>query len=260
MSPAPPPPESSGTGTPKFAGNFLTARWEKLLLLTYSVPEEKINPWLPPGIIPDLWNGQPHVSLVAFQFLRTRLKGIPVPFHRNFAEINLRIYVRETETAPDQEEPRRGVVFVRELVPRFMLAWVARTIYNEPYESCPLYYKAGQSGATEGHIEYGGRYKGKKFTIEATYDPTGAEMPLEKSPEHFFKEHEWGFGRARDGRTQVYRVEHPWWRAYPLKDFQLNFDFAHVYGEHWSFLNDRWPDHAMLAEGSPVAVYPAKKF
>jgi len=33
-----------------------------------------------------------YLSVVGFLFLDTRLRGLPVPFHRNFEEVNLRFY------------------------------------------------------------------------------------------------------------------------------------------------------------------------
>jgi hypothetical protein len=53
------------------------------------------------------------------------LLGIPLPFHRNFEEVNLRFYVRSGE--------KRGVVFVQELVPKRAVAFLANALYNEHY-------------------------------------------------------------------------------------------------------------------------------
>src|SRR5688572_29057707 len=109
---------------------FLTARWTDLFLATYAVPPALLEPRLPPGLALDTRDGQAFVSLVAFQFLDTRVLGIPWPGYRHFAELNLRFYVRQgTE---------RGVVFLREFVPQRFVAWVARWVYNEPYLAAPL--------------------------------------------------------------------------------------------------------------------------
>jgi uncharacterized protein YqjF (DUF2071 family) len=72
--------------------------------------------------------------MVGFLFLKTRVLGIPVPFHRDFEEVNLRFYVRRA--APDG--CRRGVVFVRELVPRMAVAFAARVFYGENYLAVPM--------------------------------------------------------------------------------------------------------------------------
>src|SRR5882672_8618368 len=92
----------------KSGWSFLTARWTNLFLATYAVPQELLRPRLPPGLDLDLRDGQAFVSLVAFDFLDTRVLGVPWPGYRNFPELNLRFYVRHGE--------RRGVVFVREYV------------------------------------------------------------------------------------------------------------------------------------------------
>src|SRR4051812_15030028 len=109
---------------------FLTARWEHLCLFTYSVPPALLEPRLPRGLVLDTRDGQAFVSLVAFAFHDTRVFGIPGPGYRRFSELNLRTYVRHGE--------RRGVIFLREYVPLRLVAWVARTIYNEPYRIAPL--------------------------------------------------------------------------------------------------------------------------
>ena len=112
---------------------FLTARWEHLVLLNYVCPAALLEPLVPAGTTLDRWEGEALVSLVGFLFSDTRLLGVPVPFHRTFEEVNLRFYVRGP--APDF---RRAVVFIRELVPRWAIAAVARGIYNEPYLSVPM--------------------------------------------------------------------------------------------------------------------------
>src|SRR5215213_8997960 len=104
---------------------FLTARWHNLFLATYPVPPALLEPRLPPGLTLDLRDGRAFVSLVAFEFLDTRVLGVPWPGYRDFAELNLRFYARRGE--------ERGVVFLREFVPRFLIAWLARKLYNEPY-------------------------------------------------------------------------------------------------------------------------------
>ena len=98
---------------------FLTARWANLALLTYRVPPGALAPYLPPGTEPDVRDGSAFASLVGFDFLDTRVLGIPWPGFRNFPEFNLRIYVRRGN--------ERGVVFIREVVPQRLVAWVARS-------------------------------------------------------------------------------------------------------------------------------------
>src|SRR5271154_3596191 len=113
---------------------FLTAEWRWLLMLNYAIDPAVLRPLVPAGVELDLWQGDALVSMVGFLFLGTRVLGVPVLWHRDFEEVNLRFYVRR-ETP---EGWRRGVTFVREIVPRLAIAVLARVLYNEPYVACPM--------------------------------------------------------------------------------------------------------------------------
>src|SRR5690606_40211851 len=99
-------------------------QWRRLVMLNYDVDPAVLRPLVPHGVELDTWEGRYLVSVVGFQFLDTRLLGVPVPFHRDFDEINLRFYVRRRA----DDGWRRGVVFVKEIVPRRALAAVARAV------------------------------------------------------------------------------------------------------------------------------------
>ena len=114
--------------------SFLKAEWRKLALANYEVEPKLLEKYLPYKTELDIWNGTCYVSLVGFMFLKTRLLGIPIPFHTNFEEVNLRFYVRYNENG----EWKRGVVFIKEIVPRLALSLVANTIYGEHYQTLPM--------------------------------------------------------------------------------------------------------------------------
>ena len=115
-------------------GVFLTAEWRWLLMLHHEVSASDLQPLVPPGTELDTREGRHLVGLVAFRFLDTRLLRVPIPFHRDFEEVNLRFYVRRKA----EGKWRRGVVFIRELVPRWAIATIARLAYGEPYSSCRM--------------------------------------------------------------------------------------------------------------------------
>lgn len=228
---------------------FLTARWANLALFQFPVPAELLAPHLPEGLELDmagLYPGQGMVSLVAFDFEQVRVFGIPWPLHTRFPEINLRFYVRQGD--------RRGVVFLKELVPRPAVAFIARWFYNEPYCIAPMRSRVTCSGPTVS-FTHQVRYGGRKHFLEATGEST-LFTPPEDSEAHSFKEHSWGFGRGTNGRTTVYRVEHPVWRTYPVTSYLLELDWGLLYGPEWSFLNQRRPHSVVMAEGSAISVFP----
>ena len=228
---------------------FLTARWTNLCLLNYAVPPSALEPHLPRGLSLDTHEGETFISLVAFDFLDTRVLGIPWPGYRNFPEINLRFYARQGD--------RRGVVFIREWVPQPLVAWLARTLYNEPYLATPMRSSTTETDASitvEHHLLYGGRAN----TVRVTANKP-AVMVSEDSVEHFFKEHQWGFGMSRQGEPTLYEVRHPHWRTFPVEAAELDWDWELIYGPKWAFLQEQAPHSTVLAVGSDISVHPLTK-
>src|SRR5262245_46063132 len=104
-------------------------------MLTFEADAALLNRMIPPGLELDAFEGRALVSLVGFRFAHTALLGVRVPFHQQFDEINLRVYFRRDVG----RELRRGVTFVREVVSRRLVAFVARLAYNEPYTVRPVH-------------------------------------------------------------------------------------------------------------------------
>jgi uncharacterized protein YqjF (DUF2071 family) len=235
--------------TPPTGRSFLTARWTNLFLASYPVPPELLRSRLPKGLDLDLRDGQAFVSLVAFDFLDTRVLGVPWPGFRNFPELNLRFYVRYGG--------ERGVVFVREFVPQRLVAWLARLLYNEPYAAARMESTVTEDADTltaERRLLWAGR----THTLRVV-GRKPAYRPGPDSVEHFFKEHHWGFNTSRSGQTVRYAVSHPVWDVYPVAGYHIDLDWEHVYGPEWKLLQSAEPLSTVLAAGSAVAVYPKGK-
>ena len=221
---------------------FLTARWSNLCLLTYAVPPELLAPRLPKGLELETRDGRAFVSLVAFDFLDTRVLGVPWPGYRDFAELNLRYYARR----PGE----RGVIFLREIVQSRCVAGIARALYNEPYVTAPLTTTLTE---TECNLTASREliWAGRTHTISVTGGKPGCYAD-EGCDTHYFKELRWGYGCDRRGRTIRYEVEHPVWETYPVESYTLDFDWASVYGPEWAFLaNNRCRSSSPPALRSP---------
>ncbi len=228
---------------------FLTAQWKDLVMANYVVSPELLADRVPEGTSFDFHEGKLFVSLVGFMFLDTRVLGIPVPFHINFEEVNLRFYVkRET---PD--EIRRGVVFVKEIVPRLAIATVARVLYGEPYEC----WKMGHT-RTENAVSYTWSKDGREDLVAAEID-RDLGVPASGSEGEFIIEHYWGYTRRGAGRTDEYKVEHRPWELYSVKNERIEVDFGATYGEKFAFLANEKPHSVLLAKGSPIAVFKGAK-
>lgn len=229
-------------------------------MLNYEVPPAVLTPFVPRGTTLDLWSGRALVSVVGFRFLRTRVLGVPVPFHRDFDEVNLRFYVRRE--SPDGEI-HRGVVFIRELVPRPAIAWVARIAYNEPYRALPMRSEVpdGRTGSP-GTIRYawrrrtpGGR-RWEHLEARAVGQPV---LAASGSEEQFVTEHYWGYTPQRDGGTLEYEVTHPPWRIWAAEAPELEAEVASLHGRAFADSLAGPPRSAFVAEGSHVTVHRPRR-
>ena len=231
---------------------FLTARWESLILRNYRCPPELLLPLVPRGTTLDAWDDQHLVSLVGFRFVDTRVKGIGIPGHRTFEEVNLRFYVRRE--MPDGTA-RRGVVFVRELVPRAAIAAVARVLYNEPYLAVPMDHSVQLDAAAGGSASYSWRWQGSPYSLRASVRGP-AESLTAGSEAEFITEHYWGYTRQRDGGTIEYQVEHPSWRVWSAAESEYQCpESDSLYGPAFSEILAGPPASTMVAVGSEVTVF-----
>jgi uncharacterized protein YqjF (DUF2071 family) len=226
---------------------FLNAEWRKLAIANYEVDPQILKKYLPHKTEIDLWNNTCYVSLVGFMFLNTKVKGLRIPYHVDFEEVNLRFYVKHRTN----NEWKRGVVFIKEIVPKSVLTFVANTVYKEHYKTMPM----GHTWETDSHsleVEYIWKSSvWNSINVKAGLDLTDFK---EGSEEEFISEHYWGYTKTSDMMTSEYGVEHPKWQFYKVKDYSINVNFAEVYSEEFKFLNTCKPKSVFLAEGSEIIV------
>jgi uncharacterized protein len=233
---------------------FLSAEWRDLVMLNFEVDPGLLRSHVPPGTELDFFGGKTFVSLVGFRFLRTRLFGIlPIPFHSNFDEVNLRFYVRR------QEGPtlRRGVVFIREIVPRRAIADVARLLYGENYTRHPMRHSINRDGACY-TAEYEWQFKRRWCRLCARAAGTPA-TPLEGSLEQFITEHYWGYSRKRKGACVEYHVTHVPWQVWTASGAGFEGDGDALYGSGFGDVLCGAPDSAFIADGSAVQVFMGRR-
>jgi uncharacterized protein YqjF (DUF2071 family) len=270
---------------------FLTANWRYLAMLNYVVDPRMIRPLVPVETEIDFENGQTFLSVVGFLFLDTRLLGLPIPLHRDFEEVNLRFYVRRKSA----NTWRRGVVFIRELVPRRAIALVARTFYGENYLAVPMKHEiehlaAPASGGQLLHPSGDVVIKTNDRSSWATQpvDATGCPSRAKRVYESLKVEYSWRRGRKWEslkmtaaGEAQPipagshaefitehywgytasrsgcseYRVEHPRWKIWNATSFGFNADVAALYGEQFVETLNQRPRSAFIADGSPITVH-----
>ena len=227
--------------------NFLTADWQNLALINYNIDPNILLPFIPNGTELDLQNNICYISVVGFLFKNTKLLGLPIPFHRNFEEVNLRFYVKRKEG----NVWKRGVVFIKELVPKPALTFIANTIYKEHYETVKMNHNIINTQETNTYT-----YKWKiKNNWQHIILETGKDSIdiLPNTEAYFITEHYYGYTK-KESTTYEYEVTHPTWKQLLVKNWNVNIDFKLNYGEAFECLNKQKPTSVILAKGSKITV------
>lgn len=236
------------------AFTFLTAEWRNLIFANYAIDRRVLEPLVPYGTELDEFNGICYGSLVGFYFQRVKMFGaITVPFHREFEEFNLRFYVRrKTEGGW-----KRGVVFVKEIVPKPAISLVANTLYGEPYATHPMRH-VWENDTDSQLIRYDWKVGTDWNFIQVNADTSGHSLEP-GSEEAFITEHYWGYTKRSslkkgESRTSEYEVVHVPWSIYPVQKFDVRCDVAKLYGAEFASFFEHAPQSVFLADGSSVAI------
>ena len=217
-------------------------------MTNYTVAPEVLAKYVPFGTELDLWESKCYVSLVGFMFLNTKLMGLSIPFHSDFEEVNLRFYVKRF----DGTEWKRGVVFIKEIVRKPALTFIANVVYNENYETLAMRHEITEHSQNR-TVEYGWKKNNRWNSIKVYTDLEATEIAAGSEAE-FITEHYWGYAHVDSNSCNEYEVTHPKWKQYKVMDYEIDVDFGAVYGKEFESLNNQAPSSVFLAEGSEITV------
>ncbi|WP_237274637.1 YqjF family protein [Tenacibaculum ovolyticum] len=227
--------------------SFLKAEWRKLVMINYEVNPTILQKYVPNGTELDFFNDKCYVSVIGFMFLDTKILGMKIPFHRNFEEVNLRFYVKRKV----KDEYKRGVVFIKEIVPKSAITFVANTIYNENYETLPMKHVWEES---DEKLKVSYQWKKAKKWNEISVEVSNILCEVEENSEaEFIAEHYWGYAKNKNITTE-YEVKHPKWKQYLVEDYKVAIDFLATYGKSFKELDSQKPTSVFLMEGSEISV------
>ena len=235
------------------SNSFLKAEWKNLALFNYEVDAKILEKYLPNGTEIDLWNNKCYVSLVGFMFKNTKVLGLKVPFHVDFEEVNLRFYVKRFENG----EWKRGVVFIKEIVPKKAITFIANTLYQEHYETQKMRHEIIENENSNIFI-----YQWKKnenwnsIQLETEKNPTAIKVDSEAE---FITEHYFGYTRIDPETTFEYEVQHPRWKQFEVLNYNVAIDFTKTYSRDFEFLQNTNPTSVFLAKGSEIKVKNKRK-
>jgi uncharacterized protein len=226
-------------------GTILTQQWRELTFLHWPVPAEDVAPLLPPGTVPDVFDGVSWVGLVAFRMWRIGLGRTPgLPYLGTFPETNVRLYSVD-------RQGRRGVVFRSLEATRLLPVLVARSIFALPYmwsrmgiehDGDRVTYTTGRRWP-DGHPESRLRVR------------LGAEI-AEPSPLEDFLTARWGLHVDWHGRTLYLPNAHPAWPLRAAEVEQLDDQLVRAAG----LPNVSGPPASVLySAGVPVSFGPPSR-
>ena len=235
--------------------NFLSARWEYLAMFNFEVDAAILKPYLPPYTVLDLYNGKAIVSVVGFLFNNTKVMGIKWPGFVNFEEVNLRYYLKYS----DGNDWKRGVGFISEIVPQFLISGIANLFYNEHYSTAIMSHAISHNN-NELEVTYNWKKKNQGWNLMWVRANPVLKDILPGSEEEFIFEHYYGYNKLNETTTIQYSLAHPKWQVYPITDYKLDCDVEKLYGASFiPFIQNVKPVSVFLAQGSDVHVKMPKK-
>jgi uncharacterized protein YqjF (DUF2071 family) len=219
--------------------------WNHLFFLHWTERKERLQAFLPPGLMLDEHEGAAHVGVVGFLMDAVRPCGLPaVPWLSFFRELNVRLYVRDALGRP-------GVYFLSLDCDRAIAVWIARTFFSLPYRHASMAF-----GATPDEFTLRCRRRGaNRGWADYAWQPVS--IPTVSSPgtlEYHLLER-YRFFTHRRGRLHEGRVSHA-----PYEASKANFSKWSTLPLAWDGLPvpDRPPDLAHYCRGVSVEAYPLR--
>lgn len=228
-----------------------------MVILSWPIDDDRLAPLLSGGLTLDHWGGDAYVSLVCLFVENLRVLGVPA-FPRKFEEVNLRFYVRP-EHGPDD---RKGVAFLRQLVPHRHTALAGRYLFREPMSATALSHEFDPAQLDVGHglqrLGYTWRDCGREesLRITAAGEPY---FPVQGSLQEFLTARYWGYNCTSGGRVRAYRISRGPWSLIPVIEHELKWHAEIVGRPEISDVMAGPPASVLLAFGSESRVHwPAK--
>lgn len=232
------PPEAITPVPARSVGRTVfTQTWAQLTFLHWAVPPALVEPFLPPGVRPDVIDGVTYVGLIPFLMRSIGAYGGPgLPYVGSFCETNVRLYSVD-------RQGRRGVVFVSLDASRLAPVLAARFGPGLPY----LWSRMSVHGS--GPLrEYVGRRRWPGPAGASSRVVVRVGEPLTAGPLEHFLTARWGLHQARGaGATYYWPNEHEQWPLYSASVVALDDTFLAAAG--FPGLVARPPDSVLFSPG-----------
>jgi uncharacterized protein YqjF (DUF2071 family) len=209
-------------------------RWSDLAFVHWRVESALVAPLLPPGVVPDEYDGSSWVGLIPFVLDRATIAGSPpIPYFGSFVEVNVRLYGVDTAG-------RRGVVFVSLEASRLAAVVAARAAFSLPYQWAST--RVDSDGDTW-------RYRSRRHLatdVGSDIRVTRSSRPATGELVDFLTAR-WALFTRRGAQTIHLPNEHPPWEVYEARLDALDDTVLARAG--FSDLSARAPDSVLWSPG-----------
>ncbi len=195
---------------------LVSQRWSDAVFLHWRIPPSMAEPYLPPGVEPDVFLGSTWLGLIGFRMHRTRLAGrLPLPWLGTFTEVNVRLYTRGSDGST-------GVLFVSLDSARLPVVLGARAA-GVPY----IWSRCGQLNGPGRHgyeVRRFGKQAQSRFSVRPDFDsPARDGLSLEVTARFCAHARLWG-------RTLGVPNSHRPWPLYSAELVEYDPNLLHAAG------------------------------
>jgi hypothetical protein len=213
-------PEPLTATTPRPLGRILLSQvWCEVTFLHWAVDPAVVEPLLPRGVEPDVYDGATYVGLVPFRMHRSGvLRGPGLPYVGEFPETNVRLYSVDAAG-------RRGVVF-RSLEASRLATVLAAQRMGVPYKwSRMRIARDGDVWSYRSTRRWPGPSGARSRAVVRVGAPLAATGPLER-----FLTARWGLHLHAYGHTRYWPNEHAEWPLHAAELLDLDDELVAAAG------------------------------
>lgn len=221
---------------------FLSSTWKNTFIVTWEIEPELLLEHLPHKIGLYTENGKAFLSFVVYNFENTKVKGIKMPFHVSFPEMDLRYYVKHNNSL--------GVAFIQHIVPRYCISLWAKRIFNENYITLPMDYSF-QETETSKVLHYKVWKDKKMFSLDFLSNKEFVESTFS-----LYNQVQYGFGVDKYGNSTKFKFDKlNNFHSLSTLDYAINLDYSALFGRKWAFLNELSPIDVTALNDNKVRIF-----
>lgn len=221
----------------------MTQTWNNLLFAHWKISASILRQLVPSAFELDLFDGEAWLAVVPFYMTNVGVRWMPpVPGTSQFAELNVRTYVRVND--------KPGVFFFSLDAESTLAVWTAYGVLNLPYFTATMEVK------TDDDVAYVSRRAGQpRRGLSARYRPVGPVFPPQPgSIEYFLTERYCLYALTHGGLPYRLDIHH---RRWPLQAAECVFTDVSVAGSFG--ISTRAPDLLHFARRQDVVAWPPER-